>query len=130
MTLVSTRTDPDAAEGIHASSAELTDAGSSTSALVVEVSLLRYALRARAARDAGGSAAAADAEFRTLLRRRDALLAHLRRRGVDFGDADRNGPGSPEQQDPSTPVERTPRQEQAAPVLLVDLVSYARSSVD
>ena len=52
----------------------------STSALVVEVSQLRYALRARTVR----SAAAADGEFRAVLRRRDALLRELRRRGLDF----------------------------------------------
>ena len=51
----------------------------STPALGVEVSQLRYALGARSAR----SPAAGDGELRTRLRRRDALLRELRRRGLD-----------------------------------------------
>lgn len=62
----------------------------STPALVVEVSQLRYALRARSAR----SPAAADGELRTRLRRRDALLRELRRRGLDVPE-DRMEPHPP-----------------------------------
>ena len=63
----------------------------STPALVVEVSQLRYALRARSAR----SPAAADGELRTRLRRRDALLRELRRRGLDVPE-DRMEPHPPQ----------------------------------
>lgn len=62
------------------------DPAPSTSELVVELAQLRYTARARVGGDAGGLAAAADDEFRTLLRRRDAVLAELRRRGLDFPD--------------------------------------------
>ena len=69
-----------AVDGVSGSSPNETGTATSTSALVVEVSQLRYALRARTVR----SAAATDGEYRSVLRRRDALLRELRRRGLDF----------------------------------------------
>lgn len=70
----------------------------STPALVVEVSQLRYALGARSAR----SPAAADGELRTRLRRRDALLRELRRRGLDVPE-DRMEPQPPQPPHPCDP---------------------------
>lgn len=67
----------------------------SAGALVVELSQLEYAMRARLPRDAWDSAAVDDA-FASQLRRRDAILAALRRRGIDF-------PGAPVQPIPARP---------------------------
>lgn len=55
-----------------------------THELVVDLSQLEFALRARQGRNACGSVAQADAGFHTLLLRKNAILDVLRSRGLDF----------------------------------------------
>jgi hypothetical protein len=91
------------------------DAGASTSALVVELPRLLYAVQARTRRDAWGSEAAADDELRSLLRRRNAVLQELWGRGLDLPD-EHVGPQRRVQHDRSASVPASPRREPAAPV--------------
>jgi hypothetical protein len=82
---------------------------------VVELSQLRYTVRARTAGDAWGSAVLADGGFRLLLRRREAVLRELRRRGLDFPD-EHVEPRRPHEQGRSTSVKPAPHPVPAAPV--------------
>lgn len=68
----------------QAASGRGTPGAPSVGALVVELSQLEYAMRARAPREGWESAAVADRAFRSQLRRQDAIRLALRRRGVDF----------------------------------------------
>jgi hypothetical protein len=95
------------------------DSTASTSTLVVELAQLRYTLRTWIARDAGRSVGAFDGEVRSLLRRRDAVLTELHRRGLDFGDAHAERTRT-RKQVRATPVEPSPDLEHTA---LVDLTA-------
>lgn len=106
------------AHGVHGLPPTDTGATVSTSALVVEVSQLRYALRARTVR----SAAATDGEFRAVLRRRDALLRELRRRGLDFPEERVDPTTILRGQAPATP-EPDVAPEPGLPVILADLAA-------
>jgi ANTAR domain len=99
----------------RAAPVDFADAAESTSALVVELAQLRYAVRTLMAQDAVGSAGVVDGEVRSLLQRRDSVLTELSRRGLDFGDAQVE-PWPTREQDVSMSVEPSPDLEHSGPV--------------